>query len=389
MQYRTFGKKVKDFRPSALGFGAMRLPILNEDTAQINETEAIRMIRYAIDHGVNYVDSAYAYHGGKSEIVVGKALKDGYRQKTRLATKLPTYLLKTEADTERFLDEQLKKLDVDHIDFYLLHALGKSRWEACQQLKVLDVMARALADGRIRHLGFSFHDDLAAFKTIIDGSDMWEFCQIQYNYMDVERQAGTEGLRYAASKGLGVVIMEPLLGGRLANTHPPEAIQRIWDAAPVRRSPAEWGLQWVWNQPEVSVVLSGMSSFEQVVQNVESAGRSGVDSFTPPESAVIDKVRETYRALQPIACTACNYCQPCPSNIPIPEHFARYNDAVAYNAFPLYRRGYSRMDETKKANACAVCRECLDKCPQHLEIPDLLVEVHRVLGENQDPSRLS
>ena len=242
MKYRAFGKL--DWKVSALGFGMMRLPTMSDEPSDINEAEAMRMVRYAIDHGVNYIDTAWAYHGEKSEPFVGRVLRDGYRDKVRLATKLPCWLVEGSEDFDKYLNEQLRRLQTDHIDFYLLHALNKESWSKMRDLGVLSWAEGAIADGRIHHLGFSFHDDYEAFQEIVDAYDKWTFCQIQYNYMDVTNQAGTKGLQYAASKGLAVVIMEPLLGGRLAN--PPARSQQLWDSAPQERTPADWALQWVW-----------------------------------------------------------------------------------------------------------------------------------------------
>jgi predicted aldo/keto reductase-like oxidoreductase len=224
----------------------MRLPTLGSRET-VDEPEAIRMIRHAIDQGVNYVDTAYNYHGGNSERVVGRALRDGYRGRVRLATKLPVVQVTSGEDFDRFLNEQLARLGVETIDYYLFHGLRQPRWETVKRCGLLERADRALADGRIRHLGFSFHDSLDLFKEILGSYDRWTLCQIQYNFMNEDFQAGTAGLRYAAERGLAVVVMEPLLGGRLVN--PPTAVQACWDAAPVRRTPAEWALDWVWNQP--------------------------------------------------------------------------------------------------------------------------------------------
>ncbi len=375
MQYRTFGKL--DWKPSALGFGAMRLPTVD---GKIDEAEATAMIHYAFNHGVNYIDTAYPYHGGESEFVVGRALK-GYRDRVRLATKMPTWLTKEPGDFDKYLDEQLKKLDVDYIDFYLLHALGRSRWEAVRDLGVLKWAEGALADGRIRHLGFSFHDDLAAFKEIVDAYH-WDFCQIQHNYMDVKNQAGTEGLQYAAAKGLGVVIMEPILGGRLVN--PPQPIQALWNDSPVKREAADWALQWLWNQPEVSVVLSGMSTMQQVVENVASAASSRVGSFSPQELAIIDQVRVRYQELCPIPCTKCRYCMPCPNGVDIPGNFAVMNEGIMYDKLDASRQHYTQwMPEPARADACIQCRECEEKCPQHILISEWMPVIKAVLGEGQ------
>jgi predicted aldo/keto reductase-like oxidoreductase len=225
------------------------------------------------------------YHRGTSEVLVGKALQDGYRKKVKLATKMPTWLVKSQEDMDKYLDEQLTRLNTEYVDFYLLHGLDSERWSKLTDLKVLDWLEKKKEEGKIKHLGFSFHDEYASFKRIIDSYDRWTLCQIHYNYVDSHYQAGMRGLKYAASKGLAVVIMEPIAGGRLA-IKPPQEIQAIWDKAEKRRTPAEWALQWLWNQPQVSVVLSGMSTMEQVVQNVRSANRSGPGNLANERSQV-------------------------------------------------------------------------------------------------------
>ncbi|HSR30648.1 MAG TPA: aldo/keto reductase [Anaerolineae bacterium] len=380
MQHRAFGKL--DWRPSALGFGAMRLPVIDDDPSKIDEPEATRMVRYAIDHGVNYVDTAYPYHRQNSETFLGRALQDGYRERIKLATKLPSWLIEKEEDFDRYLGEQLERLQTERIDFYLLHSLGEKHWPQVRDHGVLPWAEKALADGRIGHLGFSFHDKYELFQEIVDATDLWTFCQIQYNYMDIEEQAGTKGLKYAADKGLAVVIMEPIRGGMLAGNVPP-SIQALWDSAPVKRTPAEWALQWVWNQPEVSLLLSGMSTMEQVEENVASAGRSGAGTLTGEELALVDRVREAYRELCAIPCTACEYCLPCPSGVNIPGIFEIYNDLLMYGDEQRAKMFYSWIDEKERADLCIECGECLEKCPQHIEIPDWLKKVHEVLCQEQ------
>jgi len=380
MKYRRFGKL--DWQVSALGFGCMRLPVIGGDHANIDEQEATRMLHYAIDHGVNYVDTAYPYHGGNSEYFLGRALQGGYRDRIRLATKLPCWLVESADDFDKFLNEQLKRLQTDHIDFYLLHGLGRERWHKMRDLGILERAEKAKADGRIGHICFSFHDSYDVFKEIVDGYDGWTACQIQYNYMDIENQAGTKGLQYAASKGLAVVIMEPLLGGRLVN--PPQPIQELWDSAPQKRTPAAWALQWLWNQPEVSVVLSGMSTMEQVQENVASAAASEVGSLSEEELALIARVRARYRELCPIPCTRCGYCMPCPNGVNIPRNFEIYNEGAMYDKPEHARDAYTRwFPEPERANQCIGCRECEDKCPQQIPISEWMPLVHQVLGEGR------
>jgi uncharacterized protein len=377
MHYRKFGNL--DIQVSALGFGCMRLPVIDGKSGNIDQGEAIRMIRYAIDQGVNYIDTAYGYHEKMSEIVTGKALLDGYREKVNLATKLPVWLVNETADFDKLLNEQLGKLQTDHIDFYLMHALNQDSWKKVVSLDLLSRAEAAVADGRIRHIGFSFHDNLDTFKEIIDGFNHWDFCQIQYNYMDVENQAGTEGLRYAAAKGLGVVIMEPLLGGKLARNIP--AVEPIWQSAAVQRTPADWALQWLWNQPEVSLVLSGMSTMPQVEENLASARASGVGMLTPEDAVVIASVREKIEQLSPIPCTKCEYCLPCPNGVAIPRNFAVYNEGAMYHAPDEARRAYKQWIEDEfKAERCLQCAECESKCPQKITISSWMPIVDEVLG---------
>lgn len=375
MEYRRFGSL--DWKVSALGFGCMRLPT-GDDSSDINEAEASRMLHFAIDEGVNYLDTAYPYHGGNSEPFLGRALENGYREKVRLATKLPSWKVEERDDFDRFLDEQLERLRAEHIDFYLLHALNKKWWSKLYELGVIEWAEGAIADGRIDHLGFSFHDEYDVFREIVDAYD-WAFCQIQYNYMDIENQAGTKGLKYAASQGMAVVIMEPLLGGKLVD--PPDSIQEIWDQATMARTPADWALQWLWHQPEVSLVLSGMSTMEQVRENVASADRSGVGTLTQEELALIEQVREKYEELCPIPCTRCGYCMPCPHGVDIPRNLEIYNEGIIYEKPESARRSYEFLDEEKRASACTACLECEEQCPQSIPISEWMTRAHEVLAE--------
>jgi len=379
MQYRSFGKL--DWKVSALGFGAMRLPTTDgERNSPIDEAEAMRMVRQAIDSGVNYVDTAYVYHAGQSEVFLGKALKDGYRDKVKLATKLPLWEVKGAEDFDRLLNEQLAKLDTDHLDFYLFHALDKNRWhDVVLKHDLLSEAAKALADGRIRHLGFSMHDDYACLEEILAGGDLFDFCQIQYNYMDIENQAGTRGLKLAASKGLAVVIMEPLLGGRLAD--PPKDIRAEMEAFASERTPADWALQWLWDQPEVSVVLSGMSTMDQVEENLRSADASRVGSFCNDEQVVIAKARAMYLARTVIPCTKCGYCMPCPNGVNIPGSFDIFNYAHLYDNVADARFRYQIfMPEAQHASACVECGACEEICPQSIPISSWMPKVTELLA---------
>jgi len=379
MKYRKFGNL--SWQASALGFGMMRLPIIGEDTAAIDEPEATRMLHYAIDHGVNYVDTAWTYHSEQSEPFVGRALKNGYRDKVKLATKLPVWLTKQASDFDRILNEQLRRLQTDHIDFYLLHSLSAESWRKVRDMGVLPWAEKALADGRIRYLGFSFHDDYAAFQEIVDAYDKWTFCQIQYNYMDIENQAGTRGLKYAADKGLAVVVMEPLLGGRLAN--PPMAIRELWDKSAVKRSPADWALQWVWDQPEVSLLLSGMTTMQHVQENLASAERSALGALTKSEQVLIAQVRDKYKELCPIPCTKCGYCMPCPSGVDIPRVFEVFNEGLMHDDPPGARVRYKLVPKEARANQCIQCQQCEEVCPQDILVSEWMPKVDEVLAQGK------
>ncbi len=286
-------------------------------------------------------------------------------------------------DFDRFLDEQLKRLDIDKIDFYLLHGLNHEQWPKLRDLNILKSAENAIKDGRISHLGFSFHDDFPVFKEIVDGYDSWTLCQIQYNFMDENVQAGTKGLKYAAGKGLAIVIMEPLRGGRLTK-NPPESITRLWVNAPQKKTPAEWALLWVWNHPEVSVVLSGMSKLEHVVENVAVANYARPNILSAEELALFDHVRQAYNKLIPIPCTGCGYCVPCPNGVQIPVIFDLYNDAMMYGDASNSQFRYSSpmgLKEAERADQCTECTDCVKACPQSIQIPEWLKKAHDLLGK--------
>jgi predicted aldo/keto reductase-like oxidoreductase len=372
LNYRSFGKLNWDV--SALGFGTMRLPTIGADSTCIDEPEAIKMIRYAIDRGVNYVDTAYVYHGGNSEILVGRALQDGYREKVKLATKMPTWSVKSQQDMNKYFDEQLKRLQTSHIDFYLLHGLDGNMWKKLVDLNVFSWMEKKLREGRISHAGFSFHDKLDVFKKIVDGWDLWDFCQILYNYVDADFQAGTKGLKYAASKGLAVVVMEPIAGGRLAGPAPTE-VNVLLDSFKTKRTLVEWALKWVWNQPEVSVALSGMSTMEHVVENVEVAGRSVSNDLTNEELALIDQVKKKYMEIGFNSCTECRYCMPCPEGVNIPKIMALYNEYYVMKRDSKVSKKYLKtVPSESRAKKCVKCGRCELLCPQKLHIRQYLSE---------------
>jgi len=382
MQHRKFGKL--DWQGSALGFGTMRLPQTGKEMmSPIDEPEAIKMIRYAIDNGVNYIDTAFSYGMGDSERVVGKALQDGYRQKVRLATKLTPYVLHSPDEFERYFNAQLRRLQTDKIDFYLLHGMTAQNWIKMKEWKAIQFVEKKIAEGKMGYLGFSFHDQYPIFKEIVDSYDNWTFCQVQYNYLDENNQAGRQGVEYAEDKGMGVVVMEPLRGGQLARI-PPPAVAKEWEEAEKQRSYTEWALDWLWDQPAVSVVLSGMSSLEQTGQNVDFASRSRVGMLSAADLNRFKKVVMAYQGMSPIPCTGCKYCQPCPNGVNIPRVFEFYNDkAVNDNiqATIWYNVPEFGMQAEQRGDRCIECGECLEKCPQHINIPEELKQAHAALTQ--------
>jgi predicted aldo/keto reductase-like oxidoreductase len=285
---------------------------------------------------------------------------------------MPTWLVKSQEDMDKYLDEQLSRLWLGYVDFYLLHGLRNEVWQKLKELDVFKWAKKKMDEGKFRHLGFSFHDEYSIFKKIVDSYDGWTFCQIQYSYMDEQYQAGTKGLNYAASKGLAVVVMEPIGGGRLA-INPPKGIREYWNQAIIKRTPAEWALRWVWNHPQVSVALSGMSTLEQVKENLNSADRSGANILTDKELNIISQVRRKYKRLGFIGCTGCRYCMPCPEGVNVPEIFSLYNEYYVRDEDDEIKRKYwEHITPESQANRCARCGKCEEVCPQHLQIREIL-----------------
>lgn len=366
MKYRTLaGEKV-----SVLGFGCMRFPITSDNAADIDEEKTTNMLHYAVENGVNYFDTAYVYHNRKSEDFIGKALKP-FRNEIHIATKCPTWEVKCEDDFDRILDDQLKKLDTDYIDFYLMHALDKDRFDnIVLKFNLIDKLNKAKAEGKIHHIGFSFHDDLDTFKRIIDSNPAWEFCQIQLNYINTEYQAGLEGLEYAHKKGLDVIIMEPLLGGKLANPSP-----QVADVLSDEKSPVEWAMDFLWNREEVSLLLSGMGAMEQVKSNIEYADNAEVGMLTPHNLDMLKRTKEVFDKMALVPCTKCAYCMPCPFGLDIPKTFEAYN-ATASLGMDRAKSIYSEI--SKGADQCKKCKKCEKVCPQNIKISSIMTKIAEI-----------
>ena len=372
MLYRKIEKNGEQL--SVLGYGAMRLPSNNGRT---DEKRATEQIRYAIDHGVNYIDTALMY---MNEPLVGRVLQDGYRDRVKLATKLPPFSVSTEEDLEHTFKIQLENFQTSHIDYYMLHGLNRVTWDKMRELNALEFLDKIKEEGKIINSGFSFHGDRDTFKEIIDAYD-WDFCMIQYNFLDEENQAGTEGLEYAAAKGLAVIVMEPFRGGNLTRNVPAE-IQAMWDTAEVKRTPAEWALRWVLNHPEVTCVLSGMNEEEHIKENLRIADEAYANSLTDDELELISKVADKYRELMETGCTGCRYCMPCPRGVDIARCFEMYDSSKLFETSKMqskvmYAAGLGVINEGKPgfASNCTKCGKCEEHCPQELPIMDLLDEV--------------
>lgn len=378
MKYRTLGRRGDQV--SILGFGCMRLPIRNGNYGDIDEVEAGMQIRYAIDHGVNYIDTAYGYHDENSEGFVGRILKEGYREKVFLATKMPSWLIQSREDLDKYLNIQLERLQTDHIDFYLLHTLNEGFWDNYLKCDIFDFITKAKTSGKIRQIGFSFHDRYDVFERIINSYD-WDFCQIQLNYFDEEYQAGLKGMRLAGEKGIGVIVMEPLRGGRLAEQRIPE-IQAIWAKADEPHSSAGWALRYVWNYSEVKTVLSGMNNLDHIKENLHEADNAEIEMLSKKDKQLINDVKNIYKSRVRITCTNCRYCMPCPFGVNIPANFSYANGVYIFNEVEYYKRLYhNQMKQDEMANICRKCGLCETKCPQNIPIVKELENVWTLLGK--------
>lgn len=384
MQYRKIPKTGEQI--SILGYGCMRLPtkIGKQYSSFIDTDKAERQIKHAIDRGVNYLDTAYPYHLGGSETFLGEyILNTSYRTKINIATKMPCYLINSKTDMEKYFEKQIKKLNIETIDYYLLHAIELRTYEKMVKLGIKEYLEELRKNGYIRNVGFSFHGRKDEFPKIIDDYD-WDFTQVQYNILDENFQAGKSGIKYAASKGLGVFIMEPLRGGTLVNPLP-KSIQNIYDTAPVHKHPAEWGLQWIANNPDITMILSGMNSLEQIDMNIDTLKTAFPDEMNTTELHLINTVKNEYNRLLKVKCTECGYCMPCPMGINIPAIFKNYNNYYLFSqtrakAQHMIYSGFRTIDgEPHWADSCVKCGKCEKACPQKINIRDKLKSASKKL----------
>jgi len=380
MTYREIGKTGK--MVSSLGFGCMRLPTIGGDNSKIDEEKAFEMINYAFENGINYYDTAYPYHSdgsgaqGQSEFFTGSALKDK-RDNVYIASKLPTWLIHSKDDPEKYLDKQLKALDTDYIDFYLLHALNLETYNSIKKLDIIKFLEKAKSDGRIKHIGFSFHDGFSAFEQIINDYN-WAFCQIQYNILDKAYQAGEKGLNLAKEKGTGIIVMEPLRGGLINDVVKPA--KDILEKLNKDKSIVDWALSWLFNNKDISTVLSGMSTLDQVKENIKIADKNEADSMSGVELEAVDRVSKIISDSIKVPCTACKYCMPCPFGVDIPSCFSNYNSYYYFKEGSKAREKLIDqyniyLDESEKAKNCTQCKACESHCPQNITISEEMQKV--------------
>ena len=367
MKYRTMGKL--GIRASAFGLGCMRFNGAASGDSVIDEQKAVSLIRRAIDGGVTYIDTAYVYLNKTSEIILGKALRDGYRDRVTIATKVPPDQVNNRADLEAILAEELKKLQTDHIDFYLMHALNRQKYDHMKAIGAREFFDEMKREGKIRFKCFSFHGPYEDFEYILNDWD-WDMVQIQYNYMDVENQAGTKGLELAGRKGIPVVIMEGLLGGRLAKA--PDNVQALYDAFPAKRTPVEWAFRWLCNHPEVGVVLSGCNEADQIDENLRIFDTVETGIMGAEELKLMEDVRAAYLSRSKIGCTGCRYCMPCPNGVNIPGIFSVWNNHSLYHIDLKSDWQLNQIRKEAGADRCVGCGACEAACPQNLNIIDSL-----------------
>lgn len=382
MQYRQMPGSEEKL--SVLGYGCMRLPTKGRNARAIDVEKASQQIRDAIDQGVNYLDTAWPYHMGVSESFIGEhILKNGYREKVYIATKLPCMLIRKKEKIREYFEKQLEKLQVEYIDYYLLHALDGPTWDRMKDLGIFDFMEEIKSNGKVKHMGFSFHGKKEDFMRICDEYD-FDFAQVQFNILDKSFQAGIEGIEYAHEKGMGIIIMEPLRGGSLVGKIPKE-VQKIYDESPIKRSAADWALRWIWNHPAVTVVLSGMNDDVHINENIMIASNALPDNLTEQELDIVERVRNTYHRLLQIGCTGCAYCMPCPAGIDIPGALKNLNNYHMFSKsearmFHLMMAGVSTDDgKAHWTNKCIDCGKCEKACPQHLAIRQAFKQIQKDL----------
>jgi uncharacterized protein len=378
MNYRVNPKN--NDKLSILGFGCMRFTK--------DEKEVEKQIIYAIENGVNYFDTAYIYPN--SEAILGRVLSKGYREKVKVATKMPPFQIKKYEDLDRIFNEELRRLQTDYIDYYFIHMLTDvTTWNRLVSIGILKWIEEKKQKGKVKNIGFSYHGGSEEFKRVVDAYD-WEFCMLQYNYLDENNQAGKTGLKYAAAKGLPIMVMEPLRGGKLV-TNLPKEVYKLMDKAHVKRSPAEWSFRWIWNHPEVTVVLSGMNSQEMVEENIRVASQAEANSLTKEDMEMFDRVRSILKEKIKIPCTGCNYCIPCPKGVDIPTCFSCYNDREIEGKFAAigkYMMQTSLNTQAHNASLCSKCGKCELHCPQKISIREELVKVTKALeGFHYKPAR--